>query len=296
MFWKEGDVMNEIKTMRTTWILFGVLFLFSLGEGLYTLRLSKQFTEIGDRLESTVSMQGETIQKLTRGLSEADDRFTGLQNDIGSTQKRLGTAQAELQRTRQLSSQLARQHKETKEAAEQLSSQLGQLQQEQVATKGTVGNLSSDVSGVKQEVGLTKEELATTRSDLQRMVGDLGVQSGLIARNHDELAELRLRGERDYYEFDLRKIKQPQRFGTVALALQKTDVKRQKYTLRLVADDRTIEKKDKTVNEPVQFYQDGSRQPTEIVVNQIYKDRIVGYVSVAKQKEVRSAAAAFGSR
>ena len=291
MFWKEGDVMNEIKTMRTTWVLFGVLFLFSLGEGLYILRLNRQFAEIGNRLESTVSMQGETIQKLTRGLSEADDRFTGLQNDIGSTQKRLGTAQAELQRTRQISSQLAKQHKET---AEQLSSQLGQLQQEQVATMGTVGYLSSDVSGVKQEVGLTKEELATTRSDLQRMVGDLGVQSGLIARNHDELAELRLRGERDYYEFDLRKVKQPQRFGTVALALQKTDVKRQKYTLRLVADDRTIEKKDKTVNEPVQFYQDGYRQPTEIVVNQIYKDRIVGYVSVPKQKEARSAAGTSG--
>lgn len=137
MFWKEGDVMNEIKTYRTTWILFGVLLLFSLGEGLYTLRLGNRLTDVGNRLESTVSMQGETIQKLARGLSEADERFTGLQNDIGSTQKRLGTAQAELQRTRQLSNQLARQHKET-------ADQLGQLQQEQVATKGTVGNLSSD--------------------------------------------------------------------------------------------------------------------------------------------------------
>lgn len=286
--------MNMTTTSRMSWILLGVLLFLSLGEGLYTLRLGNRLTEVGNRLESTVSVQGETIQKLARGFSEADERFAGLQKDIGSTRKRLGTAQAELQRTRQLSSQLAQQHKETKETAEQLASQLGQLQQEQAVTKGTVGNLSSDVSGVKQEVSLTKEELASTRSDLQRVVGDLGVQSGLIARNRDDLAELRLRGERDYYEFDLRKIKQPQLFGTVALALQKTDVKRQKYTLRLVADDRTIEKKDKTVNEPVQFYQNGYRQPTEIVVNQIYKDRIVGYVSVPKQKEARSAAAASG--
>ena len=279
MFWKEGDVMNEIKTMRTTWVLFGVLFLFSLGEGLYTLRLSKQFTEIGNRLESTVSMQGETIQKLARGLSEADERFTGLQNDIGSTQKRLGTAQAELQRTRQLSSQLAKQHKET---AEQLASQLGQLQQEQVATKGTVGNLSSDVSGVKQEVGLTKEELATTRSDLQRVVGDLGVQSGLIARNQGELDDLKRRGERDYFDMNVAKSKQYTRVGKVSVRLNKVDTKRNKYTLTLLVNDKQIEKKDKTLLEPVQFYLPGTRQMLEIVVFEVKPNQVSGYLSVPR--------------
>jgi len=96
---------------------------------------------------------------------------------------------------------------------------------------------------------------------------------------------LKLRGERDYYEFDLRKTKQPQKYGAgVALQLKKTDVKRQKYTVNLLADDKTIEKKDKNTNEPVQFYQQGYRIPSEVVVNQISKDRIVGYISVPKQK------------
>jgi hypothetical protein len=123
------------------------------------------------------------------------------------------------------------------------------------------------------------------------VVGDLGVQSDLIARNHDEIQELRLRGERDYVEFDIRKSKDPERVGSIGIALRKTDAKRQRFTINLIADDRTIEKRDRTVNEPVQFYQAGYRQTSEIVVNQIYKDRIVGYVSVPKKKEGRGALA-----
>jgi hypothetical protein len=117
-------------------------------------------------------------------------------------------------------------------------------------------------------------------------MGDLGVQSGLIATNRQELEELKLRGERIYVEFDLRKTSQPQKYSdaSVALQLKKTDLKRQKYTINLISDDRTIEKKDKNTNEPVQFYQQGYRIPSEIVVNQIYKDRIVGYISVPKVK------------
>ena len=280
--------MNIAAPSRTTWIALGALLLFALGEGVYTVRLNHRITEVGDRLESTVNMQGETIQKLVRRLEQSDGRYTELQGSFRTAEQRLGRTQADLQRARQISDRLAQQHKEATE-------QLSRIQQEQATTQTTVGSLSSDVSGVKQEVNSTKEELASTRSQLQRVVGDLGVQSDLIAHNGQDLAELRQRGEREYHEFDLRKFKDPLRVGFVSLALRKTDVKRQKYTLNLIADDRTIEKKDKTVNEPVQFYQEGYRQPTEVVVNQIYKDRIVGYVSVPKQKASRPASAALGT-
>ena len=279
--------MNTSVPSRTTWIALGALLLFVLGEGIYTVRLSHRITESGNRLESTVNMQGETIQKLARSIEQADAHYGELQGNFRTAEQRLGKTQADLQRARQLSDRLAQQHKEATE-------QLSQLRQEQVVTQGTVGTLSSDVSGVKQEVSLTKDQLASTRSELQRVVGDLGVQSDLIAHNRDELGDLRLRGERDYHEFDLKKSKAPIRLGSVSLLLRKTDVKRQKYTLNLVADDRRIEKKDKTINEPVQFYQDGYRQPTEIVVNQVYKDRIVGYVSVPKQKAPRPVTASSG--
>ncbi|MBI4459775.1 MAG: hypothetical protein HY648_06930, partial [Acidobacteria bacterium] len=153
---------------------------------------------------------------------------------------------------------------------------------------GSVGSLSTDVTGVRAEVKSTKEDLEATRSELKRVVGDLGVQSDLVAHNRAELEELKRLGTRDYVEFDLTKNKRAQRVGLVQLELKNTDVKKQKYTVNLIVDDRSIEKKDKTVHEPVQFYQEGYTGATEIVVNQVYKDRIVGYVSVPKKRESRT--------
>ena len=82
----------------------------------------------------------------------------------------------------------------------------------------------------------------------------MGVQSGLIATNGSELAALKLRGERNYFEFKLGKTKQPQRVGDITLLLKKTDPKKNKYTVEVMADDKLTEKKDRNINEPVQFY------------------------------------------
>lgn len=287
--WNTRPVPDSKKNSPATVIFLVVALLIGLGDGFYSYHLSQQAAEQQNNIQSAISSQGETIQKLSQQMTETGERFTNLAQDVDSTKNHLGSTQGELKKTRQMANALAKQQKES---STQLAGQLGQLQQEQTTTQGTVGNLSSDVSGVKQDVNSTKEQLASTRSDLQRVVGDLGVQSDLIAHNGQELAELKLLGERDYQEFDLRKSSQPQRVGNLAIALKKTDVKRQKFTINLVVDDRTIEKKDKTVNEPVQFYQDGYRQPTEIVANQIYKDRIVGYVSIPKKKAARITASA----
>jgi len=281
---KEKATMKSEQPPRILWIALGALFVLSLAQGIYAVRLNYRVNEIGNKLDTSIATQGEAVQKLAQNMDLADSEIQG---SVQQAANRFAKTETELQRAQQVQ---ARQRKETEE---QLASQLGELREVQTVTQGTLGSLSTDFSGVKQEVTQTKEELATTRSELQRMIGDLGVQSDLIAHNRTELAELRQFGEREYFEFDLRKNKTPVRFGPVSLHLRKTDVKRQKYTLHLIADDRTIEKKDKTSNEPVQFYQDGYRQPTEIVVNQIHKDRIVGYVSVPKQGEGRTAQTAL---
>jgi DNA repair exonuclease SbcCD ATPase subunit len=263
----------------------GALFAINLALGIVTAQISLRMNELSAKLDTTIAAQGETVQKLTQDL---EVRTSELQGNVQQAANRIAKTEAEVQRAQKASSTQAKQRKE---AEEKLASQLGELREVQSATQGTLGNLSTDFSGVKQEVSLTKEEIATTRSDLERklqgMIGDMGVQSDLIAHNRTELAELRQLGAREYFEFDLAKAPKPARIGPVSIQLRRTDVKRQKYTLNLIADDRTIEKKDRTSNEPVQFYQDGYRQPTEIVVNQIYKDRIVGYISVPKQHESR---------
>jgi chromosome segregation ATPase len=260
--------------------------------------LSSQIDQVNGEFKKAVeaqTAQAEALQQIAGRLDQADARDAELQGQVAQTQTRLGSAQSELQRTRQQTTQttaeLARQKQlaqESAQQAQQLASQLGQLQQETVATKGSVGSLTTDVAGVRGEVKSTKDDLAATRSELQRVIGDLGIQSDLVAHNRTELEELKLRGERDYVEFNLRRSDRIQRVGNVRLELKRTDPKRQKYTVNLVVDDQTIEKKDKNVYEPVQFYLEGFRAPTEIVVNKIERDRITGYISSPKKKEDRA--------
>lgn len=151
----------------------------------------------------------------------------------------------------------------------------------------TLTGIQGDVTTVKTDVASTKTELEKTANDLKRVTGDMGVMSGLIATNGDQLAQLRKLGERDYFEFTLNKnTKAPQRVGDIQLALKKADLKRNKFTINVLADDKTVEKKDKGLNEPVQFYTSSARLPYEVVINEIRKDQVIGYLAVPKVKMV----------
>jgi hypothetical protein len=262
-----------------------------IGLFFYNQSLSDRLDQMQQGLQESATQNAEALEQITRRLDQTDMRHAELQGEYTVTKDKLGMTQTELQRARQIAADLAKQQQSD---AQQLTSQMGQLRQEQQSTQGNLGSLSTDVVGVKGDVKTTQAELAATKSELTRVIGDLGVQSGLIARNQADLADLRARGDRDYVEFDLTKASKRQRVGPLQLELRKTDVKRQKYTVNLIADDRTIEKKDKTVFEPVQFYRVGDRQATEIVVQQILKDRIVGYVSSPKHAEAPATANAQG--
>ena len=146
-------------------------------------------------------------------------------------------------------------------------------------------NLGGEVGKVKEDVAATRAAIEETNAKLTRAIGDLGEQSGLIARNADELDALKRAGLREYVEFDLKKAKAPTPVGPVAIRLKDADVKRHKFNMLLVVDDLEIEKKDKTLLEPVQFYRKGSRHLQEIVVYTVAKDRIVGYLSKPKVTE-----------
>lgn len=269
---------------RAVSILLPLSLVIGAADGFYSYRTIRA-------QEAVATEHRAEIERLNQSLNKARESFSDLQGEMAFTKDRLGVTQVELRKAQQGSAKLARQQQAT---AKEWNSQLGNLKQQQAETQGTVGSLSTDVASVKSDLSSASEQISSTRSDLQRVVGDLGVQSGLIARNGSELEELRRLGERDYYEFTLGKTKRPERVGNIAINLKKVDAKRQRFTLNLVADDHNIEKKDKTLNEPVQFYLAGYRQPSEIVVNQIYKDRIQGYLSVPKKKEGRSSMSEAG--
>ena len=280
---------SQIKSSNLPIILLAVVMVLGLGGlFLFTKNLSQRLDQAQQSLQASLTSQGQSLEQITRRLDQTDTRHSELQGEVGATKQTLGSTQAELQKARQVAAELAKQQQAAKQ---ELASQLGELAEEQQATRGNLGNLSTDVTGVKGEVKSTQAELQATKSELKRVIGDLGVQSDLIAHTRTDLESLRARGDRDYVEFDLRKVSKRQKVGTLQLELKKTDEKRQKYTLNLIADDKTVEKKDKNVFEPVQFYQQGYRQATEIVVQQIFKDRITGYVSSPKLRDAQAAAA-----
>ena len=174
---------------------------------------------------------------------------------------------------------------ELKAQQERAAAKLAAAQQ---ATNKEVANVNSEVSGVKTELGGAQTDIASTRSDLaatnaklESAIGDLNVHSGLIAKNHDELEYLKHKGDRNYFEFTLNK-KQRTPISTVSLELKKADPKKSRFTLNVYADDHTLEKKDRTLGEPLQFYTGRDRLLYEVVVFNVTKDEISGYLSTPK--------------
>ena len=163
------------------------------------------------------------------------------------------------------------------------------LAQQQQAADQKIGAVSSDVASVKTDVGGVKTDVATTRSDLdaakaqmQSMMGDEGKMSGLIATNHDQLEVLKHKGDRTYVEFTLTKGAKPTLLSPIKLKLEKVDTKHARFNLVVSSDDRDIEKKDKTIDEPVQFYSGKDPVLFELVVNSIDKNKVSGYLSMPK--------------
>jgi len=216
------------------------------------------------------------IARLTERASSADKRAKDLDLGLAAVRgqtatiaERAGFTQAELEKT---------------------AAAAKQLREEQRKGQESLTSLGGEVGQVKEDVAASRAAIEETQAQLQRAVGDLGEQSGLIARNADELDALKRAGLREYYEFDLAKGKSPAPIGPVAIRLNSADAKRHKFTMLLVVDDIQIEKKDKTLLEPVQFYRKGSRQLNEIVVYTVQKDRITGYLSTPKAGDAAASA------
>jgi hypothetical protein len=174
------------------------------------------------------------------------------------------------------------------QAKQQLKSDISQVREQTDTANTKISQVGNDVTAVRSDLTSTKSELEKTVADLKRATGEIDGHSVLIATNGKELAALRALGERNFVEFTIHKSKQAQKVGDVAILLKNADPKKNRYTIELIADDKTTEKKDRTANEPVQFMTSKAKQPYEIVVNDVKKDTIAGYLSVPKVQNVRN--------
>ncbi len=252
--------------------VIGVALVAAIAGLIWTFVLSGRIS----RQEIALSNANEQSAKLAADLRETDARLRvatdELSHSLGLTQKQLDQrAAAIIQRE----DAQAAASKRLEAAQQQTARQVTQVSSE-------VTNVKTDVGGVKTDVAQTKSDLAKAVNELQSMRGDLTGQSTLIARNHAELVELEHRGDRNYYEFTLDKHRRKP-VGTISLELRKADPKHSRFTIWIFADDRRYEKKNRNVNEPLQFYSGKKPALYEIVVNNIEsKDRVSGYLSTPK--------------
>jgi hypothetical protein len=253
----------------------GVVSLIGVGVGIGALN---QARSVEQSTQASLKQQNDA---LGQRFAKSEDQNQQLQSDLKVVTDKLNVTQEELINARKQSKvAIASYDKKLTGLASNVNTQL--------ATKAStedVNKLGGDVTGVKNDLDVTKAKL-------DRSMGDMNVMSGLIARNHDDVEELKRRGDRNYFEFTLTKAKTPQRVGPVQMSLGKTDSKKSKYTMTVLADDKSIEKKDKTAGEPVQFYVKGSAHmsPYEIVVFDVGKNQITGYLSTPKSAASATAA------
>jgi uncharacterized phage infection (PIP) family protein YhgE len=263
------------------------------GDGYLLVRANRLNDDIAQTQSGTQTQISKLNEATTTLLEQEKQRLQDMEQQMKQEVKGVSdSASVAIRRAR------AEAHKQGEDLSGKLSEQqqqvATQLSQIQDTTNSKFTAVTTDVDGVKANVETVKTNVASAQSDiektsndLKRAMGDMGVMSGLIATNSKDLDTLRALGERNYFEFDINKKDAPKKVGDLMLTLKKADPKHSRFTMDVLADDRHLEKKDKTINEPVQLYVSGNMQPYEIVINQVTKDHVTGYLSTPKVKLAR---------
>jgi len=262
------------------------------GDGYLVMR-SNDLQERIARNENGAQVQLAKLNQATSALrQDQEEKLDSIAREVKVVSDTANTGikktRSEVQRhNEELARKLAEQNEQAAKFQDSTTTQFTAFNSNVDGVKANVETVKANVEGVKADVASTQSELAKTGADLKRVMGDMGVMGGLVATNSKDLETLRALGERNYFEFDLSKQQGNKRVGDIMLTLKKADTKHNKFNLDVMADDKRLEKKDKTINEPVQLYVGGSTQPYEIVVNTVTKDRITGYLATPKMKTAR---------
>ena len=279
-------IPESVKTVLLIVLLLATVYLFYSASQTQQ-QMTGQFAQVTGDIKALQDSSQAMESKHTADVA-------GLKDEIAQTQSNVGTTKEELQKAaQQIKAEGQRNKTELSQAiATKADSTVVQQQVDAVKSEADtkIGQVSTEVGGVKTEVGTVKTDLGTTKRDLeatQRQLVDVrDTLNAAVAKTAAELAALRRKGERDYFEFEITKKNVITKVQDIQLMVTGTDVKKGKYNVTIMVDDNRLEKKDRTLNEPVQFLVGPSRLRYEIVVNWVQKDRVGGYLSVPKDKEL----------
>jgi hypothetical protein len=271
----EEDVTNSVDTHLHSgagehssvlkYVLLAVALVYVLASMYFMYTLKNRLDAVDQKQQTLESAQTELTARLHSTKSEFKEALT---TEVGLTKAEIARRAAELDR-------------QQKAGEAKLTAAQGQQSQQIAAVSGEVSGVKTEVGADKTDIAKTQTDLQATNQKLEHTIGDLGVQSGLIAHTSAELDVLKHKGDRNYFDFTLRKgAKTP--ISTVSFELKKVDAKKSRFTLNVIADDKTIEKKDRTVWEPLQFYTGRDHLLYEVVVFSADKNSITGYLSTPK--------------
>ncbi len=247
------------------YVLLGVGIIYVIASLYLIYDLRTRLTAMEQRQQLVETAQVELGNRIHATSSEFKQ---ALSSEVGMTKQEMARRAAELDR-------------QQKAAAAKLTAAQTQQGQQIAAVSGEVSGVKTEVGTAKTDIQKTQTDLAATNAKLERAIGDLGVQSGLIAHTSSELEILKRKGDRNYYDFTLQKgARTP--VSTISLQLKKVDPKKSKFTMNVIADDRTIEKKDRTLGEPLQFYTGRDKMLYEVVVFTANKNTVTGYLATPK--------------
>jgi hypothetical protein len=275
-FQQEPGYPTTTTTGTPRWVglavgILGAISLLGLGVGAVALNHT---SSIEQNTQATVKQANDA---LNQRLAKEDEINQQLQSDLKVVTDKLNLTQSQLLAAR----------KQTKNTSVNVDKKLTGLESsmnaklETKASTDDLNKLNGDVSGVKGD-------LAATNNNLQMARSEMGT---LIARNHDEIDQLRRMGQRDYFEFNITRKAGAEKVGSVQVELKDTNTKKNQYTINVLADDKSFEKKNRSVNEPIFFYTGGSHAALELVVNKVTKTTASGYLSVPKAAGATSASA-----
>ena len=276
----DGERTNESTSPAWTVPVLVLLGLVALGGLGMAWKASSSAQDVRESLNNNIQTIRQTydqnLDSLHTRLTKAEKANTDFRDDLGVVTKRLQITQGALKKARE----------EAQQAREAASDELAEMDShvnDELATKAS----TDDVKSVSGEVVVVRTDLDSTKKDLEMARSEMGT---LIAKNHDDVETLRRLGERDYIEFTIAEKNKPQKVGDVTVELRSADPKKNQCNLAIVVDDKRTEKRNRTVNEPIFFYAHGSHQPMEVVINQVDKGKVVGYLSVPKTMQQTASA------
>jgi hypothetical protein len=261
---QETSIQGSAGTPR--WVGLAVAVL--AGVSLLSVGLGWTAINHANGVEQSTQAALKQSDALGQRLAKAEETNQQLLSDVHVVTEKLNVTKSELVAAR----------KQTKAVSVDYNKKLTGLEtsvKSELATKASnedVNRLNGDVTGVKSDLDATKNSIQMARSEM----------GTLIARNHDEIDQLRRIGQRDYFEFTVTRKGGAQKVGAVQVELRDTNTKKNQYTINVLADDKSFEKKNRSVNEPIFFYTGGSRAALELVINKVTKSTASGYLSIPK--------------